>query len=60
MKINVVKFESKEDGNLMALGELVFEENGKQAGISVVDNNIPEPIAEISGLGSLKFEGIAH
>ena len=58
MKINVVKFESKEDGNLMALGELVFEENGKQTGISVVDNNIPEP--EISGLGSLKFEGIAH
>jgi hypothetical protein len=43
----------------MVIGELLYEENGKQTGVRVLDSVTSEPIAEISGLGSLKFEGIA-
>lgn len=43
----------------MATGDLLYEESGKQTGIRVLENATFEPIAEISGLGSLKFGGIA-
>ncbi|HEY7573351.1 MAG TPA: hypothetical protein VH796_18485 [Nitrososphaeraceae archaeon] len=43
----------------MAIGELLYEESGKQTGIRVLESLNSLPIAEISGLGSLKFEGVA-
>lgn len=43
----------------MAIGELLYEESGKQTGIRVLESPNSLPVAEISGLGSLKFEGIA-
>jgi hypothetical protein len=42
----------------MAIGELLYEEKGKQTGIRVLESVMSVPVAEISGLGSLKFEGI--
>jgi hypothetical protein len=57
MKINVVVDKIKRSLT-MAIGELLYEEKGKQTGIRVLESVISVPVAEISGLGSLKFEGI--
>jgi hypothetical protein len=43
----------------MAIGELLYEENGNQTGIRLRDSVTPEPRVEISGQCSLKIEGNA-
>ncbi len=42
----------------MPIGELLYEKKGKQTGIRVLESVMAVPVAEISGLGSLKIEGI--
>jgi hypothetical protein len=40
----------------MALGNLLYEEKGKQLSARTVD--LVEPTAEISGMGSMKYENV--
>jgi hypothetical protein len=40
----------------MALGNLLYEEKGKQLSARTVD--LAEPTAEISGMGSTKYEDV--
>ena len=40
----------------MALGNLLYEEKGKQLSARTVD--LVEPTAEISGMGSMKYQDV--